>query len=566
MLCGVLSLHTDLGRKIRFFSERGVTWRTYWLGKSTVWLGLGATFIGTLAVWFYAKNQQPQMGLFEHVEGKRMLLMCGITVLLAAFFLGQFAALHSQSLLHGLGLAVASGIALCFWTYAVKEAKLSPLAAVGPIAIGTVLAVLVRLRPWMDLRNDWRGRGPSMVVCLGTAFACWLVPTLTLILRVPAAPDLLPLVEYQDGDDALMLPGGKGEVVDVKRLPRQWKLIAKIGQSAAAEAVARGELQTAPPEDFDEEQQQQWERDLVTAEFPGLPFAGYTNEDESLAEIRPEIEEEVRTFLSEENLNPVMEPIADVAYQFAWQLAMAGKNRKAINLVERIAAASSAGHDPGTYTYIAKLACAKAPLDHELAEYARASIRRLRRLRCWRLADWDEDTVIFDDEDSLVGEFFGRSFVRSRFMQLHRTLVNNGLVRIQKALRDGRPVTDVVKQLSTENEELIEPVDPDGVYRRAIANDTMMDMEIDAIESARLAMALLEFCEHVSRFGDLPKRLSQTSPWSAKPIELRGSSVTGSTRHDRYSWWTTSVRIPKTFADWMRETGIELPKPESEEE
>lgn len=182
----------------RFLAEHAGRPRMLWLARNTAGLAMLGAFLLLLAavvagVWWYMTANYPGRINFDWqdrssagvqslrvVQGfglfRQIALIAGAAVLTAYAF-GQFFSLALRSDVLAAMLALIASTAVLAWACVVGAWGLPPMAFLLPLAIGALLASLLRVRSWMfDRRGLWRWAAPIAVLAAPLAWLAWATP------------------------------------------------------------------------------------------------------------------------------------------------------------------------------------------------------------------------------------------------------------------------------------------------------------------------------------------------------------------------------------------------------
>jgi hypothetical protein len=182
----------------RFLAEHAGRPRMLWLARNTAGIAMLAAFLLLLAavvagVWWYLAANYPGRINFDWqdrssagIESLRVMqgfgllrqiaLVAGAAVLIAYAF-GQFFSLALRSDVLAAMLALIASTAVLAWACVVGAWGLPPMAFLLPLAIGALIASLLRVRDWMfDRRGVWRWAPPILVLTAPLAWFAWATP------------------------------------------------------------------------------------------------------------------------------------------------------------------------------------------------------------------------------------------------------------------------------------------------------------------------------------------------------------------------------------------------------
>jgi hypothetical protein len=199
----------------RFLAEHAGRPRLLWLARNTAGLALLTLFSLLLVAlllgvwWFLVPDSMnfdwryqtsPGVESLQAIQGVgavwRAALIAGAAVL-TAYAWGQFFSLALRSDVIAAMLALITSIALLSWAWVVWSWRLPPLTFLLPLAIGAMLASLLRVCDWMfDRRRLWRWAAPLVAIAAPIAWLAWATPVMRL-----AQVDM-PLQPVWTGDDS----------------------------------------------------------------------------------------------------------------------------------------------------------------------------------------------------------------------------------------------------------------------------------------------------------------------------------------------------------------------------
>lgn len=561
-ICGFMSIRTEMRDQVRFLTHHGLSWRVVWSTKTAIWFSFAGLFVGGFVLWFVLGERNHHLHYVEHADGPMRKFMAVVTLLLAAFFLGQLSALYSPTLMHCIGLTGVLVAAMVFWAGVVTKMEIKPLLGFGPLGLGAFLACLLRFPPWMNLRQDSRGRGPAIVVIGTAAFSCWLLPFLYFQGLVPAAPPRQTLVEQRALDEDLLLPGGTRRGRLHARSQTQTELSNRVVPSSDESAWV-------DPEYSSVSELADWSDAIMAVE-------GWTDRNRTIIPQVLKLTERVGE-------GPLLPRLALLANAEAWRLASVGQQHKAIDIARNVALLERDRHSEKTYWLIARLACMHYPAKPEVLEHARDAIRQLRATDCWETPDtkswfgiptrfgrfpWSSNPV-----DTQAATFFGGARIFGRLNSLQEVYQHNEAVGLRNALRNQDSGIAFLQRTQTQRRGLSDSLQnlERFMYFTGYRGQYFAEVEINRVLYARVAMAVMEMCETAGRTGAFPDRVSQVDPWTgtelrvlSNDLEVRLPSAAGPFVYPPCVWSLTQSVRPITGAKSevaMAMERLEIPKP-----
>lgn len=206
MLGAVVFRADQLRDAYRFLAEHAGRPRMLWLARNAAGLAmLGALLAVLLPVaywlgsfvsmdnavrWSYDTPASVEvLRLMEQFDILRHLLIVAAAAAIAAYAYGQFFSLVLRSDVIAAMMALIASITLSIWAGIVMAWRLPPLPFLLPLAIGALLATLLRSRDWMfDRRGLWRWLAPIAMLAAPLAWLYWATPVTRLAqVNVPLA-------------------------------------------------------------------------------------------------------------------------------------------------------------------------------------------------------------------------------------------------------------------------------------------------------------------------------------------------------------------------------------------
>lgn len=277
-LLGAVIFRADQRRNAyRFLAEHAGRPRLLWLARNTAGLALLSLFallLTTVLVglwWWWAEehfiyfdfDMVPNVSAgveslrqFREIGFVQQRVFLAIMAALTAYAFGQFCSLVVRSDVIAGMLAMIASIVIFGWAAVVNAWVLSPSTFLLPLAIGALLASLLRVRDWMfDRRALWRWAAPIAALIAPLAWIAWAAP----MVRLAQVDKPLRHVQTEDGKYSRF----EELVNQTQEELQKGKEVAEAYAQLEAEEVAYEEIEVES-----EEHEEDW--------LSGSDFRGFT--------------------------------------------------------------------------------------------------------------------------------------------------------------------------------------------------------------------------------------------------------------------------------------------------
>jgi hypothetical protein len=234
-MLGAVVFRADQRREAyRFLAEHAGRPRMLWLARSAAGLAMLAALLAlaltvtglwigsdiTSAMkngWYNDASPGVVMLRVSNELGvlRQILVIAGIAAVVAYAF-GQFFSLAVRSDVIAAMLALIASIIVTAWAAVVGAWQLPPSAFLLPLAIGALLASLLRVRDWMfGRRGWWRWAAPIVVLLAPLMWLAWATPVVRLAQVDRPKPYIRPggLVVLNPKVEAAAIPPSVGSWV-----------------------------------------------------------------------------------------------------------------------------------------------------------------------------------------------------------------------------------------------------------------------------------------------------------------------------------------------------------------